>query len=228
MRFCLTIFAFFFTIQSFSQEIPDFTAVDSLYREDQFYVGMTYNLLGNRPSGVSQTKFTPSFSLGVLRDMPINKSRTIAIAAGLGYALNNYNQNILITQTNGTRTYNTIDSGIIYDKNKLTLHFIELPIEFRWRNSTPESHIFWRIYSGFKVSYLIYDRSIYQEGSKTFLVTHNKDLNPFQYGAYIAMGRNTWNLYAYYGLNTIFNKAELGTQSIEMNSMNFGLMFYIL
>ncbi len=151
-----------------------------------------------------------------------------AIAAGLGYALNNYNQNILITQTNGTSAYNTIDAGINYDKNKLTLHFIELPIELRWRNSTPESHIFWRIYSGFKVSYLLYDRSIYEEGSETILVTQNKDLNPFQYGAYIAMGRNTWNLYAYYGLNTIFNKAQLGSQSIEMNTINFGLMFYIL
>ena len=63
-------------VNVFSQETPDFEAVDSLYREDQFYIGVTYNTLVNRPTGISQNKFTPSFSLGILRDMPFNKNRT--------------------------------------------------------------------------------------------------------------------------------------------------------
>ena len=29
--------------------------IDSLYREDQFYAGVTYNLIGELPSGVSQS-----------------------------------------------------------------------------------------------------------------------------------------------------------------------------
>lgn len=228
MRFLLNIFIFFSVFNAFSQEAPNFAAVDSLYREDQFYFGITYNVLQNRQKGVSQNKFAPSFSLGFLRDMPINKNRTIAIAAGIGYAINNYNQNILITKTDGIPEYNIIDPEINFDKNKLTLHYVDVPIEFRWRTSTPESHIFWRVYTGIKVSYLVYDRSKYNDGNDKIIVTNNKDLNKFNYGAYIAMGRNTWNLTAYYGLNNIFKSAQLNDKTIDIKTLNLGLMFYIL
>lgn len=228
MRLFLNIFIFFSVFNAFSQEVPNFAAVDSLYREDQFYAGITYNVLQKRQKGVSQNKFTPSLSLGFLRDMPINKNRTIAVAAGIGYAINNYNQNIKISETNGMPEYNVIDPEMSYDKNKLTLHYIDAPIEFRWRTSTPESHIFWRIYTGFKLSYLVYDRSKYSDGNNKIIVTNNKDLNKWQYGAYVAMGRNTWNLSAYYGLNPIFKTAQLNNKKLDMNTLNLGLMFYIL
>jgi len=39
-------------------------AVDSLYREDQFYIGFTYNSLFNKPAEVSQNKFSSGFSGG--------------------------------------------------------------------------------------------------------------------------------------------------------------------
>ena len=90
MRILFNCFIFLSFFSVFSQSVPDFEAVDSLYREDQFYIGVTYNTLQNRPIGVTQNNFTPSFSIGILRDMPINKARNKAIAAGLGYSLNSY------------------------------------------------------------------------------------------------------------------------------------------
>ena len=215
-------------VNVFSQETPDFEAVDSLYREDQFYIGVTYNTLVNRPTGISQNKFTPSFSLGILRDMPFNKNRTKSIAAGIGYSINNYNQNILISETNGIIEYNPTSSLISYDTNKLTLHYLDIPVEFRWRTSTPESHKFWRIYTGFKFSYLVYDRSKYVDSQVTNKVTGNSDLNKFQYGTYLSVGYNTVNFYVYYGLNPIFKSAVLNGNSLDVNTLNFGFMFYIL
>lgn len=215
-------------VNVFSQETPDFEAVDSLYREDQFYIGVTYNTLVNRPTGISQNKFTPSFSLGILRDMPFNKNRTKSIAAGIGYSINNYNQNILISETNGIIEYNPTSSLISYDTNKLTLHYLDIPVEFRWRTSTPESHKFWRIYTGFKFSYLVYDRSKYSDSQVTNKVTGNSDLNKFQYGTYLSVGYNTVNFYVYYGLNPIFKSAVLNGNSLDVNTLNFGFMFYIL
>jgi hypothetical protein len=213
---------------AFSQVTSDFEAVDSLYREDQFYIGVAYNTLVNRPAGISQNKFTPSFSLGILRDMPFNKNRTKSIAAGIGYSINNYNQNILISETNGIIEYNPTSSLISYDTNKLTLHYLDIPIEYRWRTSTPESHKFWRVYTGFKFSYLVYDRSKYVDSQATSKVTGNSDLNKFQYGTYLSVGYNTVNFYVYYGLNTIFKSAVLNDKSLDVNTLNFGFMFYIL
>ena len=52
---------------SFSQEKEERTIpVDSLFREDQFYFSITYNLLRNAPSGYSQY----SFSSGVTSTIP--------------------------------------------------------------------------------------------------------------------------------------------------------------
>lgn len=228
MRFFLNSFILLLFCNVFSQEVPDFKALDSLYREDQFYVGISYNVLQKLPDGFSEGKFTPSYSIGFQRDMPINKARNKAIAIGLGYAINNFNQNIIITKTDGIPQYSFPDDETNFDKNKLTLHYLEIPLEYRWRTSVPETHIFWRIYTGFKLSYLIYDRSKYTNGSDKVITTNNKDLNKFQYGVYMAAGRNTWNFHIYYGLNPIFKSAKIEGESIDMNTLNMGLMFYIL
>lgn len=230
MKILITGFLFLTIFHVFGQNIPppNFTAVDSLYREDQFYCNITYNALQKKPSSVLQNKFTPSFSFGVLRDMPINKNRTLAIAAGIGYTINNYNQNILISETNGIPEYNLIATNVNFTTNKLTFHYIDIPIEFRWRNATPFSHKFWRIYTGFKFSYLVYDRSKYEDANTLIIVSKNPDANKLQYGTYLNIGYNTINFYAYYGFNSIFKTAQLDSNSIQMNTMNFGFMFYIL
>lgn len=206
------------------------TVIDSLYREDQFYVGLTYNWLQNNPSGVKQNSFSTGFHLGFMRDMPINKRRNVAFALGLGYSLNDYRQNMKITDVNGSRMYEAIDeSEVDFDKNKFSLHFVEVPIEFRWRTSTMQSHRFWRIYGGFKLSYLFVDKSKYVDGNETVRLFNNSDFNKFRYGTYLSVGYNTWNFHAYYGLNSIFkNSAQLNGNPIDMQTLNIGLMFYIL
>lgn len=206
------------------------TVIDSLYREDQFYIGLTYNLLQNNPDGVSQNSFSTGLHLGFLRDMPLNKRRNVAIAVGLGYSMNDFRQNMKITEVDGNPNYEVIDeSEVNFDKNKFALHYVDLPIEFRWRTSTMQTHRFWRIYTGFKFSYLFLNKSKYVDGNETIRIFNNKDFNKFQYGAYVAFGYNTWNFHAYYGLNPLFkSNAKIDGKTIDMNTINIGLMFYIL
>lgn len=235
MRNYLFIIAFFTMLGTYAQQQEikkdeiDFDAVDSLYREDQFYLDITYNALQKSPVGVSQNKLSPGFAFGFLRDMPINKKRTFAIAAGLGYSLAIYNQNLGITEANGTYSYQVPDPDISFSKNKLSFHYVDLPVEVRWRNSTPESHVFWRVHTGIKLSYLFYDQYKSVSSLGTVKISNNKDLNQFNYGVYLAVGWNTWNFYAYYGLNPLFrDSAKINNNTIDMNTTNFGLMFYIL
>jgi hypothetical protein len=210
------------------KETPDFAALDSLYREDQFYIGFTYNILQNRPEDVRQSKFSSGYSFGFLRDMPINKARTWAIAAGLGFSIANVNHNIYITDYNGDYQYSVIPSDVAYDKSKLILNYADLPIEIRWRTSTPNTHKFWRVYTGIKFSYLVFSKYKFKNGDDKFSVNNNSDIDKFQYGMYLATGFNTWNLNIYYGFNPIFKSAELDGESIDMRTLNVGLMFYIL
>lgn len=233
MRLLIQIFLLFTVVSGFSQEVnpvvtPTPVKIDSLYREDQFYFSVSLNSLQNKPQGLMQEKFSPGFTFGFLRDMPINKKRTFAIAPGLGLMFNTFNQNIAITRSGENHAYTVLGSETPYSKNRFSQFSVEVPLEFRWRSSTYESHKFWRIYGGFKVSYLFYDKSVFQDSQQKIVISNNKDFNKLQYGAYITTGYNTINVYAYYGLNPLFKSARTSTQSVDMISINFGVMFYIL
>jgi len=233
MRIFLGCFLFISFSSLFSQEIavPEIVPlikVDSLYREDQFYFAVTYNLLANRPAGLTQNKFSSGFKAGFLRDMPINKARTVAIAAGVGLTYDNYNENMAITGTAENGVYNIINSNENYSKNKFSQLAFDVPIEFRWRTSTYQSHKFWRIYTGIKFSYLLYDKSVFNSENNNVEIKGNNDFNKFQYGAYLSSGYNTINLYAYYGLNPLFKSATINGQKLDMRSVSLGIIFFIL
>jgi hypothetical protein len=224
----LLLFTAVFSQENIPLQDTLITKVDSLYREDQFYFGITYNIATDGPSGLSQNKFSSGLSGGFLRDMPINKKRTVAIAAGIGFTYNNYNQNIVVSTPNEIPVYTLIDPNSEFNKNKFSLLTVDVPIEFRWRTSTYESHKFWRIYSGVKFSYLLYDKSIFDGAQGKIVVTGNNDFNKLQYGAYVSAGYNTINVYAYYGLNSLFKSAKIQDESIVMKALNIGVIFYIL
>lgn len=203
---------------------------DSLYKEDQFYAGVTYNLIGNKPEGLSQSGFSAGLHLGFIKDMPINKRRNVAIGLGLGYSANSFNQNMLISKDNlGNITYSILTDSETYSKNKFAVHAIEMPFEFRWRTSTPSEYEFWRIYLGFKLGYVFAHTTKYNGDLGSIKFSNINDFNDFQYGLTLSAGYNTWNFHLYYGLNPIFsNDAKLNAENIDMNAIKIGLMFYIL
>ena len=211
------------------QSSIDSGEIDSKYREDQFYFSATYNLLGKKPSGVSQQGFSTGFHLGFIRDMPINEKRNVSIGLGLGLSSNSYNSNLFISETSNMFEYSVLnDSDITFTKNKFTTYIIELPLEFRWRTSDKVTYKFWRIYTGLKLGYVFHSTSKFR-GSIPDSNTANGDFEKLQYGLTLSVGYGTLNFHVYYGLNTIFNNdAILNGDSIDLNTIKLGLITYIL
>ena len=201
----------------FSQEIKPIE-IDSLYREDQFYASLSYNLIQNRPEGFKQFSFSPGITFGILRDLPISKNRHWAIAPGIGYSYNNIKQFINSEEIVGA-TENTTSENI---RTIITTQSFDFPLEIRWRNSTPNSHSFWRIYTGLKTSYVFNSKLKLESTTENTKESISDEINRWQYGAYISVGFNTWNPYIYYGLNPIFKEGS------KMSNFNVGFIFYIL
>jgi hypothetical protein len=213
------------TLAAQEDEMDEF---EEFYREDQFYMGVTYNILLDLPDGVSQNGLSYGLQGGVIRDFPLNKSCTFALGVGLGYAFNSYYTNLRALKEGENIRYEIL-SGSDYNRNKLETHIIELPLEFRWRNSTRTEHKFWRIYGGFKLGYIVGTRSkfVTDEFKDSFF---NPDSENFRYGLMLNVGYNTFNLHLYYGLNNLFEDGitiEDG-QSLNMIPLHLGLIFYIL
>lgn len=225
LLFLFTVLSFL----SFSQE-QDSIPQDFKYREDQFYISVTYNFLNKKPNGVSQQGFSSGFHGGFLRDMPINKSRTLAIGVGLGLSVNSFNQNLRVSEaTNNSVVFNVINDETDFTKNKYFTYLLEVPFEFRWRNSTPKAYKFWRIYSGFKIGYLFANQTKYEGIPNDVKINGLDNFNKIQYGLTLSAGYNTWNIHVYYALNSIFNdESNLDTgERIDMSAIKIGLIFYI-
>lgn len=205
--------------------------VDEHYREDQFYLAVTYNLLTNKPNSVSQQGFSSGFHFGFVRDMPFNTSRTWSFGLGFGLSANAYNQNLRVSKDANTINFGVInDTETSFTKNKYFTYLVEVPLELRWRNSTPTSYKFWRVYSGFKIGYVFANQTKYVGEPSSINLSAVDNFNKLQYGLSLGAGYNTWNFHLYYGLNSLFNKdSKLSDGSkISMKAVKIGLIFYIL
>ena len=219
MRLLVSLFFLFFVTIGFSQSETK-PVVDSLFREDQFYVSISYNFLQNKPDNFSQYSFSTGLSAGFLRDFPISDNRHWAIAPGIGYSFTDLKQNIDFSSIS-----NSTDTEIV--KSRIILHYVDFPLELRWRNATPDSHKFWRIYGGFMASYLINGKFKYEGSFGSGTENINDLLNKFQYATYLTFGFNTWNAYIHYGLNPFFDKNKTTTEN-NVTTLKIGLIFYIL
>ena len=220
----------------YAQRSQDLNESGSKYLEDQFYMGITYNFLLDKPTGFTQRNLSYGLQGGIIKDIPLNSTRTLAIGVGLGYAVNSYYSNMLASKSGDGVEYAIIEGDILVideeeikvKRSKIETHLVELPIEFRWRNSSAEEYKFWRVYSGIKLGYVFSARSkLVTEVNKDSFI--NPDIRKFQYGLMFNFGWNTFNVHIYYSLNNLFDDGvTIEEEDLKLKPLRVGLIFYIL
>ena len=225
------LFCIFFAAEA--QTSLDSTAtVDSLYREDQIYLGFSYNIVSAKPSGIRSSQFSGGFHAGFIRDFPINERRNLALGLGLGWSIDTYGQNLFIGEgpESERSLFQILDRDRIdFDTNRFSMQSIDLPLQFRWRSSTPQTYKFWRIYAGIRPSYVYYFNSKYIEQDIDIRQTKVPELERLRWGATFTFGYNTFNFNFYYSLNSLFNnEAMVDGERVELRTIQVGLMFYLL
>ncbi len=202
---------------------------DMNYLEDQFYIGLTYNYIVNKPESVNQQNLSYGLQLGFIKDLPLNQERNIGLGLGLGYAVNSYYTNLQIVELEDGFRYQLLDSELGAKRNKVETHLVEVPFEIRFRNSTPSEYRFWRLYLGAKLGYVLGGRAktVTEDFKDSFYVT---DIQKFRYGLMANFGYNTFNIHIYYSLNNLFKDGlTLDTgQELTFTPLRIGLIFYIL
>lgn len=203
---------------------------DLKYREDQLYIGVTFNFLNDLPSDSRQSGFSGGFHTGFIRDIPFNKKRNIGMGVGLGLSINSFRTNLLISQTeDGNSLFQVLKKDEFdYDVNRFSTYLVEMPIQFRWRTSSAESFRFWRIYTGLQLGYAYYFHSKFKQPGKNIQVSKPDALNRLRYGVNFTFGYNTFNFTVYYSLNSIFDGNTIDGDPVGLSTFKVGLMFYIL
>ncbi|MDO9595064.1 MAG: porin family protein [Lutibacter sp.] len=223
-KYLLIAFFLLYALKPLAQVNND-SIIDYKYLEDQLYLSLNYTILGNKPATISQKGFSGGFSLGFVKDLPINEQRNLGFGVGVGYAYNVYVQDLKISRENQTTVFELAEE---YKTNRFGIHSIELPLEFRWRTSTPEKYTFWRVYGGAKLAYLASAKTKFIDSDVVLTTKNIPEFNRFQYGATLAAGYGNWNLYFYYGLSPLFKNAVFNDKKIDLKDINIGLKFYIM
>lgn len=227
--FCLPFLLPFYLLAQEGNSIPQ--VIDSLYREDQIYFGITYNIVNGSPAGIESSQFSGGFHAGFIRDMPLNEQRNIAVGLGLGWSIDTYGHNLFVGKEvdRDVTRFQILDRGrIAFDTNRFTTQSIDLPIQFRWRTSTVDSHRFWRVYTGLRPAYAYYFRTNFEQDGNTYKESDIPEFERFRLGATFTFGYNTFNFNFYYSLNSFFKNATVNQESLDLRTFQVGLMFYLL
>ena len=196
--------------------------VDSSYREDQIYASIGYPLLISKPEGLTQNKLSHTFSLGFIRDMPINRTRNLAIGLGLGL---NYN----VVYTN-LQFIDDMNKSIFVSSDLINLWRslnAEIPLELRWRSSTPTNYQFWRLYAGLVGHYSL----MAKQSTRTAITEtiNSLSVQKFRLALRLSIGNNTWNLTYAHPIDSFFDfdKSTQNKSVSELKTAKMGLIFYI-
>ena len=195
------------------------------YREDQIYFSVYYNSLGDNLENFKENKFSSSLNFGFIRDIPLSKSGKLALGIGLGLGVNSFNNNLKLS-SDSSNSYNLLSSREIPQKNIFNFSEFQVPLEIRWRNSTPNNYKFWRIYAGIKYSRLLSSSYNFENQQDNYKI-NSPSINLDQLGFTLNIGYNTWNLGLYKSLNSFFNNNVKSLPS-ELEQFKLGLIFYIL
>ena len=117
-----------------------------------------------------------------------------------------------------------VSSDII---NQWNFSEVEIPLEFRWRNSTTNNYRFWRLYAGLVGHYALSAKQYTNSGSLKSTVP----LTPrnFRLAFRLNVGNNTWNLTYSYPIDSLFDfgKSTKDKTLNEIKTAKLGLIFYI-
>lgn len=194
------------------------------FREDQIYLSVAYPYFNDAPSSLIQNKLSYSLAFGVVRDMPLNRSRTLALGLGLGW-----DQTILYNNTRFSSIDNAISTALVdegYQQNFLRIQSLAIPLELRWRNATETKHAFWRIHTGISLHVPLQLKSIYKTPTGvevTSILPSNRTVLRWN----LHFGFNTWNISIAHDIQP-WASFDTSNAQFDMKFTKIGLIFYIL
>jgi len=156
------------------------------------------------PDSVDTRTLNQGINIYSMYTFPINKSNfTFAIGAGIG-SHNLYSKGVLAA--NDTLSYFSPISGVSYDKSKLTLTYLDFPLELRIKTKAE-----FRASIGFKLGVLISDHTKYKGNNEAGKSVKEKSigvdhLENLRYGLTALAGYKWFNLTFFYSLSKAFVK----------------------
>lgn len=214
-----------------AQVVEPNESAHEFYREDQFYLALSYDLLAEVPEAVATRGIIGGIQFGFIRDWPLTSKGNWALGTGVGLGYDRYGQNIIVQSSQEAEPTWTIEqSPSAIEANSLQLTTLEFPLEIRWRTSTPEIYKFWRLYTGIKWSQGLFTQTVFKGPNRSETLTDLPQLRKGIWYATASFGYGTFNVQVQWGLTPLLLDVQDDAtgQPIGLRPIKLGIMFYIL
>ena len=161
----------------------------------------------NTPSNIEHVHWKSiGFGLNFMKDIPLGYSAH-SFAIGMSYTVDKVHSNLsFYNQTRGPQT--TVPYHLIpnqntkaYNRNKLVTHYVELPLEMRFRTKIRSKFY---TYFGVKGGYNLFN-FVRSEENNIKVKTYNLNrVQDFRYGPTFRIGFGAIGLYGFYNMNGLF------------------------
>ena len=175
----------------------------------------------NAPDELQQKWNSQGWQLMLMYESPLGRRSHFGLAYGLGFTGNYWHTNLRITTNpgGGNLNYSYLPSDSTYKKNRFSSSFIDIPVEFRYRSKSDKKGRYFRFYLGGLVGYRIGSFSQFREGSYNVKHFNIDDLTRWHYGAFVRTGYWLFNLYVYYGFNSVFDPSRSDNYPVGLDKM---------
>ena len=211
--FSLVYFLFNFSIVTAQEETLSTPALKSPIplapgNDDRLIIDITLDNFAESPASMEVNTFkSRGVNMKLMKDKLISNP-SFSIGYGLAFGSQNFDTDrlIIVDDTAGRTHFVPIDPNIDVNKNKLSVNYLDLPIELRFRSKTINKDNKFKISAGFKIGILLQSHIKYDDDDGKVKYYRIKNLNKYRYGLEGRIGYGIWGLNAYYSLIPLFDE----------------------
>ncbi len=232
-HYCITlIIAMAFSATTAKAFVPE-----RMHPTDRFIITVFSDIWQDVPEEMDLKTIQRGISISALQDMPLGRSN-FSLAAGLAFSSHNLysdHRYSFIPSLNQFR-FVAIDPEHEYDKNKLSMNYLEVPVQLRFKTRDLPSTL--RFYAGVRAGYLFHahtkfvGKRYYPQHfdpppvtERTIKVKEHKlkNINKYRIGLTGTVGYGAVNLHIYYQLTETFKDNNAGS----MFPLSVGVSFIV-
>ena len=185
--------------------------------KDRIVIDVTLDNWAIGPDSIKNKVFgSRGFGGYFMYDLPFGESG-FSISAGAGIGSNNVHNNGVIMYSVDSATQQKVTSfqqlTTPYKLSKLSLNYVDVPFEIRYRLKADASGEQFKFALGVKAGYLINSHTKFIDSSSKIKTFNILNVNPYRYGGYVRIGYGWFGVTGYYSLSGIFLKGK-GTDII--------------
>lgn len=208
-------------VDSLIREVKDESTKKILDPKDRIIVDFNFDSFTHLPKGIAQKGYSLGGNVFLMWDYPFGYG-PLSVAFGAGFSTHDVHTNgKIIYSIDGKYTsFEPITTK--FNTNKLSLNYIEVPVELRIR--TRGNHNF-KLSIGVKGGYAYNVHTKFEDADGKIKVYKIKNINPWRYGAVFRIGYDRYNIQAFYALSELFLKGR-GEAGMFPFSVGVGLLLY--